>query len=143
MKLKMIFIYIAAFSWGALYANPTLDVYESLGPIATKFIIMGCVVPFIAIYMLFQDENTKNPTKFDIIVTVLLSIILVWMGFEVSQQTVLPVWLGLILSFILGLFSLNLVLLLKTKIFGKSGLIDRLFKELGNYIAKRLGNGKE
>tara|TARA_R100001530_G_scaffold136299_1_gene116286 strand:+ start:485 stop:916 length:432 start_codon:yes stop_codon:yes gene_type:complete len=143
MKLKMIFIYICAFSWGALYANPLIDAYDGLEPMATKFLVMGAVVPFIAIYMLFQDENQKNPTKFDIAVTVLLSMILVWLGYEVSLQTVIPMWLGLILSFILGLFSLNLVLLLRTKIFGKAGLIDRLFKELGNYIAKKLGNGQE
>lgn len=140
MKLKIIFIYICSFSWTMLYANPAVDIYGKLNPIAIKFLVMGAVVPFIAIYMLYQDENARNPTKFDIAVTVVLSMILVWMGYEVSQQTVLPVWLGLILSFIIGLFSLNLVLLLRTKIFGKSGLIDRLFKELGNYIAKKLGN---
>lgn len=140
MKLKMIFIYICAFSWSALYANPTLDVYGKMEPIAIKFIVMGCVVPFIAIYMLYQDENARNPTKMDISVTVLISMILVWMGYEVSYQSVLPVYAGLIISFFLGLFSLNLVLLVKKKMFGKGGLIDRVFKELGNWVAKKLGN---
>lgn len=139
----MFFIYICAFSWGALYANPLLDVYGSVEPIAVKFIIMGCVVPFIAIYMLYQDENARNPTKIDIAVTVVISMILVWMGYEVSNQTVLPIYAGLILSFFLGLFSLNLVLIIRKKVFGKSGLIDRIFKELGIWIAKKLGNHGE
>ena len=142
MKLKMILIYICSFTWSSLYAKTSFVNYSEMEPMAIKFFVMGCIVPFIAIYMLFQDENARSPTKMDIAVTVLISTVLVWMGYEVSNQTVLPVYAGLIISFFLGLFSLELVLAVKKKIFGKEGLIDRIFTEIGIWISKKLGNGK-
>ena len=142
MKIKHVLIYISCFSWVSLYANPLVDVYGSFDKIALKFLIMGVVVPPIAIYMLYQDENAESPTKWDIIVTFLLSIVLIWMGYEISQGTFIPVWGGLIISFILGLFSLSIVMKVKEKITGKGGIIDALSTSVKKWISKRIGNGE-
>ncbi|MBT0607646.1 hypothetical protein [Aequorivita echinoideorum] len=137
-------IYISAFCWGTLYANPSVSGFGSFEPIAVKFLIIGAVAPFIAIYMLYRDENARNPKKSDIVATVLISMFLVWFGYEVSAANVVPVYLGLIISFFLGLFSLNLIMTVKKKLFEEKGLFERIFKELGNWIARSLGSdGKE
>ncbi|MCT8340491.1 hypothetical protein MG296_10535 [Flavobacteriaceae bacterium TK19130] len=143
MKLKILFIYIFTFSWLSLYAAPMVDVYGQFNDIALKFLLMGIVVPPVAIYMLYKDENADNPKRADIVATVFLSLILIWIGYEISIGTWVPVWLGLITSFILGLFSLPIVLKVRSKIMEKNGVIDRLFKELGKWIARKLGGNGE
>tara|TARA_R100000750_G_scaffold62075_1_gene54701 strand:- start:318 stop:758 length:441 start_codon:yes stop_codon:yes gene_type:complete len=146
MNLKVFLMYLFLFSWFAMFANPMLGIGEKDGiinEVALKFLIMGIVVPSVAVYMLYKDENSPTPSKGDIAVTVVLSMVIIWFGYEISEGTAVPVWLALMISFILGLFSLSLVMKLKDKILGENGLLDKLVKEAGKWIAKRFGNHGE
>lgn len=135
MEYKTDLIYALSFMWGALYTKILHDFYIELSPDAFKFIVLGVVVPVVAMFLLARDENaTKKVTKVDMIITVILSSTLVWLAYEVSNQTAMPYWVGLVISFVLGLFSLDVALAIKKRIFNKDGVIDIFFKEIGDLI---------
>ena len=143
MKPKIISIYIFVFNWFALYADPLINNYGKMNDIALKFLLMGVVVPPVAIYMLYIDEKSPSPSRRDIVATIVLSMILIWLGYEISVDTFVPVWAGLLLSFVFGLFSLSIVMKVRDKMTGKDGIIDTIFNGFKRWILKKFGNDEK
>lgn len=98
------------FSFLYLSIFPINKMIENLTSVEVKFILLGIAVPFVSIYMLYNDENNINPKVSDAVVTYFLSIIFIWIGYELFNYVKLPIFLGLLSSFFLGISSLPIAI---------------------------------
>jgi len=113
-----------------------VDIYEvmnNLTPVIIKFMILGIIVPPVAIAMLFQDENSKSPSPIEIILTFFTSLVFVWLGYEASIETDVPVVAGLAGTFFLGLFSLPVIIKVKKHLVD---LVGNLIDSIGDWVKK-------
>ncbi len=105
--------------------------------IAIKFLILGVVSPVVAIYMLYKDTPGETPTKADIIITMLVSMIFVWLGYEISKGLKIPEGVTLTICFFLGIMALPLAMKIKVEIIlAVTKLIDILVKAFNNFLDK-------
>ena len=117
---------------------PIDTVWDMLTPTAIKFIILGIVVPPIAIWMLFNDENSRAPSFSEAVITFFTSLVFVWLGYEASIETKIPVVLGLVGTFFLGLSSLPVIMKTKKNVIA---LVAGVIESLGDWL-KRIINNK-
>lgn len=116
---------------------PVENLWDMLTPTMIKFIVLGVVVPPIAIWMLFNDENSKNPTISEAVTTFFTSLIFVWLGYEASIETKIPVVLGLVGTFFLGLSSLPVIMKTKKNVVALvAGIIDSIGDWAKKFINK-------
>lgn len=116
---------------------PVESLWDMLTPTMIKFIVLGLVVPPIAIGMLFNDENSRTPTWSEAIITFFTSLVFVWLGYEASMETKIPVVWGLVGTFFLGLSSLPIIMKTKKNVIGLvGGVIDSLGKWIDKMINK-------
>ena len=127
---KLYSLYTIAFiSW------PIEEVLNSLTPTIVKFAVLAIVVPPIAIWMLYNDENSRTPTVGEGVITFLTSIVFVWLGYEASMETKIPVVLGLVGTFFLGLSSLPIIMKTKKNVINLvAGVID----SIGEWFKKQI-----
>jgi len=108
-----------------------------LTPAMIKFLILGIVVAPVSIGMLFKDETIKSPRKIDISLTLILSLVFVWLGYELTIHYSLPSVIGLIGCFFTGLFSLPIVLHAKVHLIKLTGTtIDSIGEFLKKFTKK-------
>lgn len=74
-----------------------------------KFAIMGFIVPVVATYMLYDDENSENPSKKQIAFTIFVSLVFVWFSYEAVIHWQWPVIVGMVVAFIVGLAALPII----------------------------------
>lgn len=94
---------------------------------------MGVIVPPVALYMLYQDPNSNTPSFWDAVATFFTSLIFVWLGYEVSVETKIPVVFGLIGTFFIGLSSLPVILKAKKHLVD---LVGTIIDSLGDWFKK-------
>lgn len=136
MNLKAAFLFLFSFLWNyLLFAGTTTIAEHHLDPTVIKFMILGLVVPPVAVYMLIKDENSESPDKWDIGITVLLSAVFVWMGYELHHSFKFPLAVGLLVSFVMGLGSLKLAITIRDN--GIKVIVD-LFSEVKNWAKNRM-----
>lgn len=78
--------------------------------------VLAVIVPIVSVYMLFDDPLQDNPSWKQIFIAFLTSILFVWIGYEASVETGIPVWIGLILSFAVGLSAMPIIRKVRTKL---------------------------
>ncbi|MAO08020.1 MAG: hypothetical protein CL596_04835 [Alteromonas sp.] len=105
--------------------------------IAIKFLVLGITAPLVAIYMLYKDTPEESPTKADIFITMLMSMVFVWLGYEISKGFNIPEGVTLTLCFFLGIMALPLAIKIKVEIIlAVSKLIDVVVKAFNNFVDK-------
>tara|TARA_R110002020_G_scaffold318905_3_gene534526 strand:- start:486 stop:899 length:414 start_codon:yes stop_codon:yes gene_type:complete len=136
MKPQTLFLFLFSFLWNyLLYAGSSTIAEYSLDTTILKFMILGLVVPPVAVYMLIRDQNTENPDRWDIGITILLSAVFVWMGYELHHSFNFPLAIGLLVSFVTGLGSLKLAITIRDS--GIKAIVD-IFSEVKNWAKNKL-----
>lgn len=136
MNPKPAFLFLFSFLWNyLLFAGTSTIVEYSLDTTIIKFLILGLVVPPVAVYMLIKDENSESPERWDIAITVLLSAVFVWLGYELHHSFSFPLAIGLLVSFVMGLGSLKLAITIRDN--GIKVIVD-LFSEVKNWAKNKM-----
>lgn len=98
-------------------------------PLQVKFVIIGVVAPFLALYMNHKDYGGKNAKFSDYVTTFVLSIVFVWFGYELSNILDVSKVVTLIGSFFLSIFSLSITFQIRKH-------IPEIIKSLSNKLIK-------
>lgn len=105
-------MFFAVYSGGGI-SFPEIQVTATM----LKFFIVGIVVPPVAVYMLYKDSGTENrPKKGDVFITFLVSQVFIWFGYEISVGYAVPVGLGMLVSFFLGIAALPIAMKVKDQL---------------------------
>lgn len=110
------------------------DMAMSITPIMVKFAVMGLIVPVVAIYMLYDDDNSETPSNGQIFMTLLTSLFFVWISYEITIEWKIPGILGMILSFAIGLSALPIVRVLKKEV---PKAVGEIVKGVGEWVKGR------
>lgn len=110
------------------------DFALNITPIMVKFAVMGLIVPIVAIYMLYDDDNSENPSNGQVFITLLTSLLFVWISYEITIEWKIPGILGMILSFAIGLSALPIIRVLKNEV---PKAVADIVKAAGDWVKGR------
>lgn len=103
-------------------------------PIQVKFMIIGVVAPFLALYMNYKDYGGEKPKFSDFLITFVLSVMFVWFGYELSNILDISKIVTLIGSFFLSIFSLSITFQMRKYI---PNFVKLIFKKLERWMRDR------
>ena len=108
---------------------------NDLSVLQRKMLIIFVLVPFVAIYVRRKYGNQKIFSFYDYFVTIMMSILFVWLGYELAIWYQMPTVFVLMISFFIGVYSFRLVVELGKHIFTNlEELIKVLFDKLRKLI---------
>jgi len=102
-QMKCLYTLFFALGW------PISDFAAGLTPMIIKFILIGFATPIVAIYMLYEDDNSHSPDFKQILMAFFLAVLFVWFGYEATKEYEVPVIIGIVGSFAGGLSALPLI----------------------------------
>jgi len=100
-----------------------------------KVITLGVVTSIVTIVMEYNDSNKKNPNLSIVLLTPIICFCFVWLMYEYTMENGISVAWALILTFFVGLISLEVVrfiFLPETRKKLRAKLNGIFFKENGN-----------
>lgn len=134
MKLTY-FLYSVSYFAGHILITTIHSLYDNVTTLMIKYFVLAIIVPPIAIFMKFKDDAPVS--KKEIALTLILAMVFVWFGYEANLELSVPTIFCLILSFVFGIFALEIILAIKKKI---PALVEGTMDSFGENLKKIMSN---